>query len=76
MARELTESRIVEMKFKNEDFERKAKESKKTLDDLNEKLKFKGAAEGAKNVNVAIDGIDTSKLSKAIDTINYRFSTM
>ena len=32
------ESRIVEMKFRNKDFEKNAKQSIKTLDELEEKL--------------------------------------
>jgi hypothetical protein len=63
------------MQFKNEDFEKKAKQSMSTLDKLESKLQFKGAQKGAADLKVALDGIDTTKLANAIDIINYRFST-
>lgn len=69
-----TTKRIVEMKFKNKDFEKKAKQSMNTLDQLEEKLKFEGVEEGVKRIDKVLGQIDVSKLDKALDSINYRLS--
>lgn len=56
------ESKVVQMKMDNRDFERKANQSIKTLDNLDNRLRF---SEGTKG----FDGLE-----KAIDSVQYRMS--
>ena len=50
----VVDSRVVEMRFDNAQFERNVKTTMSTLDKLKEKLKFSGASKGLD------DSIDTS----------------
>ena len=52
------DNRIVNMIFNNKDFEKGAKTTTKTLDDLNKKLKMEGASKGLNDVNNSIKKID------------------
>lgn len=70
------DERIVSMRFDNKDFEKNANESLSTLDKLKKALDFKGSTKGLSDVNNSIKGISVDALSKAIDTINHRFSDM
>lgn len=73
------DERVVEMRFDNSDFERNAKTSMNTLDKLESKLEFKGSQKGAQMLESALNNlasIDMSGLGNALDTINYRFSTI
>lgn len=64
---------VVQMKFDNSNFEKNVSQSMSTLQKLKESLSF---GDAAKDINKSLNGIDTSKLNKAIDTIQYRFSTL
>lgn len=75
MPSSVTTKRIVDLRFKNKDFQKKAKQSMTTLDQLEEKLKFKGVEDGVKNIDKVLGNIDVTKLDKALDAINYRLST-
>ena len=55
------DNRIVNMIFNNKDFEKGAKTTTKTLDDLEKKLKMEGASKGLNDVNNSIKKIDLSK---------------
>ena len=70
------DNRIVNMIFNNKDFEKGAKTTTKTLDDLEKKLKMEGASKGLNDVNNSIKKIDLSTLSNAVNTIASRFSNM
>lgn len=70
------ESKVVEMKFDNKDFEANVKTSMSTLDKLKEKLNFKGAADGLSNIQKASDKIDFSGMSNGIDVASVKFSAL
>jgi len=74
------DERIVEMKFDDDDFERGVKSAVKYLDKLKKQLDLESAAKGANNafkmVNDAATHIDFESVGKAVDRLNYRFSTL
>lgn len=70
------DERIVKLGFDNGKFEKGASQSMATLDKLEEKLKFKHAEEGTKNIQRAFDGFDFSVMSRGIESLERRFSTM
>lgn len=70
------ESKVVEMKFDNKDFEANVKTSMSTLDKLKEKLNFKGAADGLLNIQKASDKMDFSGISNGIDVASVKFSAL
>lgn len=70
------ESKVVEMKFDNKDFEANVKNSMSTLDKLKEKLNFKGAADGLSNIQKASDKMDFSGMSNGIDVASVKFSAL
>lgn len=70
------DERIVRLGFDNAKFEAGAAKSMSTIDKLKEKLQFKGAEEGAKNLDRSINGIDFSGMLKGIESVEKRFSVM
>ena len=70
------DERVVQMQFDNKQFEQGAKTTMSTLDKLKEKLQFKDASKGFKNLDTAAKSVDLSSLSKSIDTIASRFTNM
>ena len=70
------DERIVKLGFDNGKFEKGVSQSMSTLDKLEEKLKFKHADEGTKNLQRAFDGFDFSVMSRGIESLERRFSTM
>lgn len=70
------DNRVVEMQFDNRDFEKNVSTSMKTIDDLKKSLNFEGAAKGLSDVNSAANQCDMSTMSKAVDTIKLKFSSL
>ena len=70
------DTKVVEMKFDNVEFEKNVKESMSTLDKLKEKLKFKNADEGMKNVEKASGKVKFSNFGAAIDNVKAKFSAL
>lgn len=70
------EDRIVRMGFENEKFESGAKQTMSTLDKLNERLKLKGASEGASNIEDAFGHVDFSAMERGIASLERRFSAL
>lgn len=70
------ETKVVEMKFDNVEFEKNVKESMSTLDKLKEKLKFKNADEGMKKVEKASGKVTFSNFGAAIDSVKAKFSAL
>lgn len=68
------DERVVKMTFDNKRFESNVKTTMGTLDKLNDKLKFKGAVQGAKELNAVTKKIDLSPLSRSVDEVQSRFS--
>ena len=70
------DNRVVQMRFDNEEFEKKATKSLSTLDKLKNALKFSGASKNLDDVNKSFKEIDANPLVKAIDSVNSGFTTM
>ena len=71
------DSRVVEMKFDNKNFEKNVAESMKTLENLDKRLtKLENTDVHLDKVGKAADSIDLSKLDKSLDAITHRFSIM
>ena len=67
---------VVILKFDNSDFKKNTADSIKSLNDLKTSLNDKSGADGLERLGSAAKTIDLSGVSKSIDTINHRFSTM
>lgn len=70
------DNRVVQMRFDNEEFEKKATKSLSTLDKLKDALKFSGASKNLDKVNRSFKEVDANPLLKAIEGINGGFTTM
>ena len=70
------EERVVQMKFDNDQFEAKAQNTISTLGTLSEALKMTNANKGFESVQNGANKINFEALNKAIETVNYRFSTL
>ncbi len=70
------DNRVVQMRFDNEEFEKKASKSLSTLDKLKNALKFSGASKNIDRVNDSFKEVDANPLLKAITGINGGFTTM
>lgn len=70
------DNRVVQMRFDNEEFEKKASKSLSTLDRLKNALKFSGASKNLDKVNESFKEVDANPLLKAIEGINGGFTTM
>ena len=68
------DSKVVEMKFDNRDFETNVKNTMSTLDKLKDKLKFKGAEAGLTSIQKVSDKIDFSGISNGLDIASVKFS--
>lgn len=70
------DNRVVQMRFDNEEFEKKAGKSLSTLDRLKNALKFSGASKNLDKVNESFKEVDANPLLKAIEGINGGLTTM
>lgn len=70
------DSKVVEMKFDNRDFESNVKTSMSTLDKLKEKLNFGGATKGLENVSDAAKNVNMSPLGNAVQQVHAKFSAL
>lgn len=70
------DTRVVEMKFDNKQFEAASKQTLATLENLNKGLKLDGATKGLHDLGAAAKNFTLSHISSAVDAINNRFRTM
>lgn len=75
MSREV-DSRVVEMQFNNENFEKNTKRTIGTIDKLMEKLQFKGAERGFEKLDAAAEDVDFSTMQRSLDTLESKFSAL
>lgn len=73
---EKTDTRIVQLKFDDKDFSKKAARSMSVLDKLNEKLKMNSATEGFKNLGDSMKKINMLNLANDVNTVSVSFSKM
>lgn len=64
------DSRIVEMKFDNKDFEKNIKVSQETLEKFDRSLQMKGSTKGLENIASAAKGMDFNPLVAGINGVN------
>lgn len=70
------DERVVEMRFDNKDFEPGAKTTLSTLEKLKQALKFDAETKGLDNLGGAINGLDVSRLTAGVESLQSRFSTL
>lgn len=75
MSRDI-EQRVVQMEFENESFEKKAAQSTKTLEKLDEKLQFKNGKKSFDDVEKAAEKTNFKSLIAAADTVTNKLSNL
>lgn len=75
MSREV-DSRVVEMRFDNANFEKNTKQTISTIDRLMEKLQFKGAEKGFEKLDAATKDVDFATMQTSLDRLESKFSSL
>ena len=70
------DSRVVEMRFDNQQFESNVKTSMNTLDKLKSALRFDGATKGLEDINDAAKKVSFDPIGDGIDTVKLKFSAL
>lgn len=70
------DSRVVEMRFDNANFEKNTKQTISTIDRLMEKLQFKGAEKGFEKLNAAAENVDFATMQTSLDRLESKFSSL
>ena len=73
---ETIDSKVVEMRFDNKDFEANTRTTMSTLDKLKEKLHFPGASKGLEEIGETAKKIDFSGMSNGIQAVQMKFSAL
>lgn len=70
------DSRVVEMRFDNANFEKNTKQTISTIDRLMEKLQFKGAEKGFEKLDAAAENVDFATMQTNLDRLESKFSSL
>ena len=70
------DSRVVEMRFDNKQFESNVQISMSTLDKLKQKLNLSGASKGLEGLNSAAKRVDMSGLGSGVEAVTAKFSAL
>lgn len=70
------DSRVVEMRFDNANFEKNTKQTISTIDRLMEKLQFKGAEKGFEKLDAAAKNVDFATMQTSLDRLESKFSSL
>lgn len=70
------DSRVVEMRFDNANFEKNTKQTISTIDRLMEKLQFKGAEKGFEKLDAAAENVDFATMQTSLDRLESKFSNL
>lgn len=70
------DKRVVEMQFKNEDFERGVKQTIASLDSLKEALKINTNSINMSRVQREVDSLNLTNVTKGVQTLTDRFSNL
>ena len=73
---ETIDSKVVEMRFDNKDFEANTRTTMSTLDKLKAKLHFPGASKGLEEIGQTAKRVDFSGMSNGIQTVQMKFSAL
>lgn len=68
------DSRVVEMRFDNANFEKNTRKTIASVDRLMEKLKFKGAEKGLEKLNAAAKDVDFGPMDESLTVLERHFS--
>ena len=70
------DSRVVEMRFDNQQFESNVKTSMSTLDKLKSALRFDGATIGLEDINNAAKRLNFDPIGNGIEQVKLKFSLL
>ena len=70
------DSRVVEMRFDNANFEKNTKQTISTIDRLMEKLQLKGAEKGFAKLDAAAENVDFATMQTSLDRLESKFSNL
>lgn len=70
------DSRVVEMRFDNANFEKNTKQTISTIDRLMKKLQFKGAEKGFEKLDAAAKDVDFATMQTSLDRLESKFSSL
>ena len=70
------DSRVVEMRFDNKQFEDGVASTMSTLEKLKEKLNMRGATKGMEEVDAAAKRVNLTGLGNAVESVQARFSAL
>lgn len=70
------DKRIIEMEFKNDQFEKNAAKTLQTLQELKQKLNNNFSTKGAEELNRAIKSVDVSPISQGLETVQLKFNAL
>lgn len=70
------DSRVVEMRSDNANFEKNTKQTISTIDRLMEKLQFKGAEKGFEKLDAAAENVDFAAMQTSLDRLESKFSSL
>lgn len=70
------DSRVVEMRFDNKNFEQNVQTSMSTLDKLKSKLKLNGATKGMEDLGAAAKRVNLNPIGNAVETVQAKFSAL
>lgn len=70
------DKRIIEMEFKNEEFEKRAAVTMSTLDRMKTKLSSGYSTKAAETLNDSIKSVNFSPISKGIETVQLQFNAL
>ena len=70
------DSRVVEMRFDNKQFESNVSQTMSTLDKFKQKLNFSGSAKGLEDVGTAAKNVNMNGLGDAVQTVSAKFSSL
>lgn len=73
---ETIDSKVVEMRFDNKDFEANTRTTMSTLDKLKAKLYFPGASKGLEEIGETARRVDFSGMNSGIQTVQMKFSAL
>lgn len=70
------DSKVVEMRFDNKNFESNVADTMSTINKLQQSLKFTGATKGLEGIDAASKKVDMSGIGTAVDTVKAKFSAL
>lgn len=72
----VVDSKVVEMRFDNAQFERGVRTTLSTLDKLKQKLNFSGASKGLETIGKSAQNVNMAGLGRTVDAVKVKFSAL